>query len=184
MTTYVYELVGPLVDDRTVTRDAYRHAANVLGQIPLHLKPGYTDSQCGVDARTYNRRTAAYRARAMDVRVGWAAQHLQSKVEEPETCDVVVFTSHGDDTLRILADQSHLRWIDRWIDVRVYKMMDPGDRLQRLTELAKRGPVVYICAEWWNDYVAQHSTGGSSNVVYLPSAEALASWEGIRTDAN
>jgi hypothetical protein len=183
MTTYVYELCGPLVDDATVTRDAYRHAADMLGQIPPHLKDGYTDAQCGVDAKTYNRRTAAYRARAVDVGAGWAVEHLQKKSQEKETCDVVIFTSHRGDTFNILADQPHLRLIDHRVDARLYGM-DPSDRLQRLTELSLRGPVVYVCAPWWHDYVTRHSTGGPRNVVYIPSAAALNIFEGVRPDAH
>lgn len=172
MTTYIYELCGPLVDDTTVTRDAYRHAASMLGQIPPHLKDGYTDSQCGVDSVTYNRRTAAYRARACDVRTGWAADHFKEKVALfSEDIDIYLFTSHQGDTAQILWNQPHLYYLDR-APVKLYRM-DPTDRIHRLRKIAERGPAVYVCAPWWHNYMMKTSDG-PAGVTYVPSAEALA----------
>jgi hypothetical protein len=161
-TTYVYELCGPLIDDAAVTKHAYEHAASALTQRAPALKPGYPDTQCGVDRFLYNRRTAAYRANARDITKGWAWEHLITRLQRH--VPLKVFTSHQPDTLEIIRTQSHLHLVQE-PKIPALVSMTCEDRIWRLRDWALQGPVVYFCAPWWCNEVL--------NVTNIRSAEEL-----------
>jgi hypothetical protein len=167
MTTYVYELCGPLINDAAVTKHAYEHAQAILRQRSPALKPGYPDTQCGVDRFLYNRRTAAYRANAHDITKGWAWEHLVGQIEQGHVA-LKVFTSHQADTLEIIRTQAHLRLVQE-PKVPALVSMTVEDRMWRLRDWAARGPVIYFCAPWW--------VSEAYDVTNIASAEALEVFE-------
>ena len=163
MTTYVYELCGPLIDDSAVTRHAYAHAQAILRRRAPVLRPGYSDRDCGVDRFIYNRRTAVYRANVQDIIKGWAWEHFASKLDEH--ADVRVLTSHQSDTVAILEASPPLR---RLLAAKRATGCAPESRIWRLRDWALEGQVLYFCAPWWHDVVVS-----LPNVINIPSAEAL-----------
>ena len=163
MTTYVYELCGPLIDDSAVTRHAYAHAQAILRRRAPVLRPGYSDRDCGVDRFIYNRRTAVYRANVQDIIKGWAWEHFASRLDEH--ADVRVLTSHQSDTVAILEASPPLR---RLLAAKKVTGCTPEDRVRHLRDWAIHWPVVYCCAPWWHDL-----PGSLPGVVNIPSAEAL-----------